>query len=128
MRRGWKNNPFGLARWEVAFVHQTRLDATEAIAVLMRSGKSFTDAKKEIFSRARQIYKIWRTELYAAMLCTIEQIEFSDMPEDIKRDVEDWFLGTIEKRRGYKAGPLERLYYRWTGRVFSIDPREDRRA
>src|SRR5690606_34580716 len=103
-----------------------RLNAIEAIAHHMRCGKSFTDAKKEVFARAKSVHKFSRPELYAGILACVENVQFSDLPEDIIRMIEDDFLASIERRRGYKAGPIERAFYRLTGHVFRVDPKPSR--
>lgn len=118
MTRGWKGNELGLQRWEVMSAHQVRLDATEAVAHLMRQGKSFPDAKAEIERRVRAIYKFSRPELYEGYIRMAQDVRFSDMPDDITKKIEDWFLESIEKERGYKAGRIERFWYRLTGLVW----------
>lgn len=126
MARGWRGNVLGLQRWEVQAAHQARLDATEAIAVLMRKGKTFPDAKKEIMAKARQVYRHNRPELYQGCLACVSDVRFSDMPADITRKIDNDFLAGIERRRGYKAGPFERAFYDLTGLVFRVDPKAGR--
>ena len=118
MSRGWKGNALGLQKWEVMCAHKARLDATEAVAHLMRQGKTFADAKAEIVKRARSVYKFSRPELYEGYLRCVSDVQFSDMPRDIFRKIEDDFLASIEKRRGYSAGSIERWWYRLTGMAF----------
>lgn len=115
---GWRGNVLGLQRWEVECAHKARLDATYAVADLMRRGKSFADAKAEIVKRARSVYKFSRPELYEGYMRMVNDVQFSDMPKDIMRSIEDGFLADIEKMRGYKAGRLERWFYRLTGLTF----------
>lgn len=115
---GWQGNALGLQRWEVECAHKARLDATEAVADLMRRGKSFDEAKAIIIKRADSAYKFSRPELYEGYRRCVADVRFSDMPKDIFRRIEDDFLASIEKRRGYKAGKIERWFYRFTGMVF----------
>ncbi len=109
MGRGWRGNALGLQRWEVEAAHQARLDVTEALAALMRRGKSFPEAKKEVMNRARQVYKFNRPELYQGCLACVSDVQFSDMPPDIIRKIGDDFLAGIEKgavtRPGRSKGP-----------------------
>lgn len=123
---GWRGNALGLQRWEVECAHKARLDATEAVAHLMRQGKTFADAKAEIVKRARSVYKFSRPELYEGYMRCVSDVRFSDMPRDIFRKIEDDFLAGIEKRRGYKAKGLELLMYRWFGMVWSVEPKKKR--
>lgn len=118
MNTGWKGNQLGLLRWEVMAAHEARIHATEAIAHLMRQGKSFDVAKAEIVKRARSVYKHSRPELYQGYIRCVSDVRFSDMPADIFRKIEIDFLTSIEMRRGYKAGLLERVLYRITGLVW----------
>lgn len=60
---GWRGNALGLQRWEVECAHKARLDATEAVADLMRRGKSFAEAKAIIEKRAASVYKHSRPAL-----------------------------------------------------------------
>jgi len=117
-RRGWKGNVLGLQRWEVECAHQARLDATEAVADLMRRGKSFAEAKAIIEARAASVYKHSRPALAEGYRRCVGDVQFADMPKDIMRGIEDGFLADIEKARGYKAGRLERWFYRLTGMTF----------
>lgn len=118
MARGWRGNTLGLQRWEVMCAHKARIDATEAVAHLMRQGKTFADAKAEIMRRARSVYKFSRPELYEGYMRCVSDVQFSDMPRDIFRRIEDDFLASIEERRGRPAGRIERALYRMTGLVF----------
>lgn len=120
MGRGWKGNALGLQRWEVECAHQARLDATEAVADLVRRGKPFHEAKAIIVKRADEVYKFSRPELYEGYRRCVRDVQFADMPRDIMQRIEDDFLASIERRRGYKAGWLERLLYRCTGMVWSV--------
>lgn len=121
---GWRGNALGLQRWEVECAHKARLDATEAVAHLMRQGKTFNDAKAEIVKRAASVYKFSRPELYEGTMRCVRDVQFGDMPKDIFRRIEDDFLAGIEARRGYKAKGLELLMYRWFGWVWSVDPKK----
>lgn len=118
MPRGWKGNALGLQKWEVECAHKARLDATAAVAHLMRQGKTFNDAKAEIVRRARSAYKFSRPELYEGYMRCVRDVQFSDMPRDIFRKIEDDFRVSIEKQRGRKAGRIERTLFRLTGLVF----------
>lgn len=118
MPRGWKGNALGLQKWEVECAHKARLDATEAVAHLMRQGKTFADAKAEIVKRARSVYKFSRPELYEGYMRCVRDVQFSDMPRDIFAKIEDDFLASIEKLRGKKAGRIERAFYHMTGMTF----------
>lgn len=115
---GWRGNALGLQRWEVECAHKARLDATEAVADLMRRGKSFDEAKAIIVKRADSVYKFSRPALYEGYRRCVADVRFADMPKDIMRGIEDGFLADIEKMRGYKAGRLERWFYRLTGMTF----------
>src|SRR5690606_37380118 len=106
-----------LQKWEVECAHKARLDATEAVAHLMWQGKTFADAKAEIMRRARSVYKHSRPELYEGYMRCVGDVQFSDMPRDIFRKIEDDFLASIEERRGYKAGRLERWFFSLTGMI-----------
>lgn len=118
MSRGWKGNALGLQRWEVLSAHEARLHATEAVADLVRKGKSFDAAKAEIVRRARSVYKHSRPELYQGYIRCVSDVRFSDMPADIIESMQSGFLASIETARGYKAGRVERLLYRLTGLTF----------
>lgn len=126
MTRGWKGNALGLQKWEVECAHKARLDATDAVAHLMRQGKSFPDAKAAVVRRARSAYKFSRPELNRGYMLMVNDVQFSDMPRDIFRKIEDDFLASIEKRRGYKVKGLELLMYRWFGMVWSVEPKKGR--
>lgn len=119
MTRGYKGNALGLQRWEVECAHQARLDATEAVAHLMRQGKSFTDARAEIIKRADRVYKHSRPELYEGYRRCVRDVHLSDMPKDVVRKLDNDFLASIEKQRGRKAGRLERWFYGLTGLTFT---------
>lgn len=118
MARGWKGNALGLQKWEVECAHKARLDATYAVADLMRRGKSFADAKAEIVKRARSVYKHSRPELYEGYMRMVNDVQFSDMPKDIFRKIEDDFRASIEKQRGKPFNWLDRLLFRWFGVVW----------
>lgn len=118
MARGWKGNVLGLQKWEVMCAHKARLDATEAVAHLMRQGKSFADAKAEIVKRARSVYKFSRPELYEGYMRCVSDVQFSDMPRDVFRKIEDDFRASIEKQRGKPLGWFDGLLFRLFGVVF----------
>lgn len=122
---GWRGNALGLQRWEVECAHKARLDATEAVADLMRRGKSFAEAKAIIEKRAASVYKHSRPALAEGYRRCVGDVQFSDMPKDIFRRIEDDFLASIEKRRGYKVKGLELLMYRWFGMVWSVEPKRN---
>lgn len=115
MARGWRGNALGLQKWEVECAHKARLDATEAVAHLMRQGKTFNDAKAEIVKRARSVYKFSRPELYEGYLRMVNDVQFSDMPRDIFRKIEDDFRAEIEKQRGKPFNWLDRILWRAFG-------------
>lgn len=118
MAHGWKGNALGLQKWEVECAHKARLDATEAVAHLMRQGKTFADAKAEIMRRARSVYKHSRPELYEGYMRCVSDVQFSDMPRDIFRKIEDDFRASIEKQRGKPLGWFDRLLFRAFGIVW----------
>lgn len=98
--------------------HQTRLDATQAIAERMRRGQSLEDAKAAVVKQADAVYKHSRPALYEGHKRVVRSVEFSDMPKDIMRRIGDDFLASIEKARGRKAGHIERWFYNLTGLTF----------
>jgi hypothetical protein len=112
---GWRNNALGLQRWEVMSAHEVRLHATEAIADLMRHGRTFTDAKAEIGKRARLVYRFSRPELFEGYMRMVEEVKFSDMPKDIGRGVDAEFLDQVERQQGKPLGRINRLLWRWFG-------------
>lgn len=121
MARGWKGNALGLARWEVEQAHQARIDATEAVADLMRQGKPFIDARAEIVKRAARIYSVHRPnrpELYEGTMRCVRDVRFSDMPRDITGKVEQDFRASIERVKGKPLGMVDRLLWRWFGLVW----------
>jgi len=118
MTRGWKGNALGLQKWEVECAHKARLDATEAVAHLMWQGKTFADAKAEIMRRARSVYKHSRPELYEGYMRCVGDVQFSDMPRDIFRKIEDDFRASIEKQRGKPFNWLDRILWRAFGVTF----------
>lgn len=108
----------GLQRWEVECAHKARLDATEAVADLMRRGKSFTDAKAIIEARAASVYKFSRPALYEGYRRCIADVRLSDMPKDIMRGIEDDFLASIEKARGKPVGRINRWLWNTFGFIW----------
>lgn len=117
-RRGWKGNALGLQKWEVECAHQARLDATEAVADLMRRGKSFAEAKAIIEARAASVYKHSRPELYEGYRRCVGDVQFADMPKDIMRKISDDFLASIEKARGKPVGPINRWLWNTFGFIW----------
>lgn len=115
MARGWKGNALGLQKWEVECAHKARLDATDAVAHLMRQGKSFPEAKAEVVRRARSVYKFSRPELNRGYMLMVNDVQFSDMPRDIFRKIEDDFRADIEKQRGKPFNWLVRILWRAFG-------------
>lgn len=113
--RGWRGNALGLQRWEVECIHKARLDATEAIAHLMRRGKSFAEAKAEVVARAKAIYKSGRPEMIEGYNRVFDSIQLSDMPSDVFGRSLDRRLADIEQKRGKKAGRFERWLYHTFG-------------
>jgi hypothetical protein len=118
MTRGWKGNALGLQKFEVMDAHQARLDATEAVAQLMRQGKTFPEAKAEIERRAGSVYRFRRPEHYQGTMALVRDVQFGDMPPDIVGKVEKNFLAMIEKARGYEAGWIERAWFKLSGHTF----------
>lgn len=112
---GWRGNALGLQRWEVMSAHEARLHATEAVADLMRRGRTFPDAKAEITKRAQSAYKFSRPELFEGYMRMVQDVQFSDMPEDIMGKIEDGFLDQVERQRGKPLGRVNRLLWRWFG-------------
>lgn len=112
---GWRGNKLGLQKWEVECAHKARLDATEAVADLMRRGKSFAEAKAIIEARAASVYKHSRPELYEGYRRCVGDVQFSDMPRDIFRKIEDDFRVSIEKQRGKPFNWLDRILWRAFG-------------
>ena len=106
MTRGWKGNVLGLQKWEVEYAHRARLDATEAVADLMRRGRSFPEAKAEVMRRARSAYKYSRPELYEGCMRTVSDVRFSDMPPAIINKIADDMVPDLERIKGK---PLSRL-------------------
>lgn len=118
MARGWKGNALGLQKWEVECAHKARLDATEAVAHLMRQGKTFADAKADVIRRARSAYKFSRPELNRGYMLMVNDVQFTDMPRDIFRKIEDDFRADIEKQRGKPLGWFDRALFKWFGVVW----------
>lgn len=115
MTHGWKGNALGLQRWEVEHAHNTRLDATEAIADRMRRGETFDQAKEAVMKIAKDAFRHSRKPLLSAQVAMVEEVRFSDMPKDITRKIEADFLDDIESRIGRKLSPLSRWCYRLFG-------------
>ena len=115
MPRGWKGNKLGLQRWEVMSAHEARVHATEAIADLMRKGKTFPEAKAAVVKRAASVYRHSRPELFQGHMACVNDVQFADMPPDILRSIEDRFRASLGRDREKPPRWIDRILLRWFG-------------
>lgn len=119
MARGWKGNALGLQRWQVELVHNAAIACMIGIENKVAAGMTFDAAKAAVIRQAAPSWKGFTPDVAEGIRRVVSSYTYSDMSLAIHRKHADDFLASIEKRRGYRAGWMERALYRLTGLVWA---------
>lgn len=91
-----------------------------AMEAKIESGVPFAQAKVDCIKKAEPTWKHLDRDTRQAILNVVWSIAPPDLSKRTHKAVKDRMLTDIEKHRGWKAGPIERVWFALTGMVFRV--------